>query len=77
MQGGREDWPDIEDTYDGSDMMTIQEYIHDVACGGLIDYDGEGYPFSAAGEDKNCIIKPSKNGTDIPSEATHIVWYNR
>lgn len=56
-------------------LMSVKEFISVVKTGGFIDYDGFGHPVK---DDKiaSMIIKPSKL-KDIPSSATHIMWYNR
>jgi hypothetical protein len=44
---------------------------------GFINDDGFGYPVKDNMVDENIIIKPSDVHETIPSDATHIVWYNR
>lgn len=41
----------------------------------LIDYDGHGHPVKN-NKMSNQIIKPSKF-TEIPEDATHIMWFNK
>lgn len=60
-----------------SDLMTKEEYLESVQCGGFIDYDGFGHPSDGVIQDPNTFISPSKFGSDIPDWATHIVWFNR
>ena len=60
------------------DLMTVQDWLDCVKCGGFIDYDGHG---CLATEEKqtNYDIQPSDaaNGFVFPTWATHIRWYNR
>lgn len=65
----------IDEDYDV--LMTVEEYFFDVKGGAIIDYDGYGHPATKQGKDTSIRINPSEGKTKIPSEATHIVWYNR
>jgi len=70
---------------DYGDVMSIEDYLADVADGCLIDYDGHGYPMRdgkvAKGRNMGLygefVIRPSKGKDAIPKDATHIIWYNR
>lgn len=42
----------------------------------FVDYDGYGHPMKHGAICEAIIIRPS-NHTQIPYDATHIVWYNR
>jgi hypothetical protein len=58
-------------------IMTVDEFKSDVKNGYLINYDGFGYPMKeGTGVDDKIVIQPS-NISDIPQDATHIVWFNR
>jgi hypothetical protein len=63
--------PDDED-----DVYTVAEFLQHVADHSFIDYDGFGYPVKNGKYDPDIVISPSKID-QIPSDATHIVWYNR
>lgn len=57
------------------DIMTVEEFIEACKCGAFIDYDGFGNP-AKDGYMSSMIISPSRL-SQIPLDATHIVWYNR
>jgi hypothetical protein len=61
---------------DEDDVYTIDEFKSLCESGGFIDYDGFGYPVKDSKCDPSIIIRPSKI-SDIPNDATHVVWYNR
>lgn len=63
--------PDGED-----DVYTIKEFKELCDSGAFIDYDGWGYPVKDSMADNSIVIVPSAL-LCIPSDATHIVWYNR
>lgn len=57
------------------DVMTVADFLESCRDGMFIDYDGHGH----AAKDGWCSsirIYPSALES-IPSDATHIVWYNR
>jgi hypothetical protein len=58
------------------DVYTVEEFKEIVELGAFIDYDGYGHPVKNKLADISIIIKPS-NLSLIPSDATHIIWYNR
>ncbi len=63
----------MDDDEDG-DLMTVEEFQNACANGSFIDYDGFGDMIvdgKAVGE-----ISPSSY-MDIPSNVTHVRWYNR
>ena len=64
------------DPEDEDDVYTVYEFIRNVEDGGFTDYDGYGYPVKNSMACRNFIVSPSKVDM-IPSDATHIVWYNR
>lgn len=64
--------PDNED-----DVYTVKEFLALCESGSFIDYDGYGYPVKDNMADHSIIIMPSNAGETIPSDATHIVWFNR
>ena len=64
--------PDGED-----DVYTIDEFIESVHNRSFVDYDGFGHPVKDGMEDRGVCIYPSTASVSIPSDATHIVWYNR
>lgn len=63
--------PDDED-----DVYTVEEFWGLCKTHLFIDYDGFGHPVKGGMADESRFIKPSMLGL-IPSDATHIVWYNR
>lgn len=62
--------------HDDDDVYTVDEFREQVRTGGFIDYDGHGYPVKGNMADRNRVIRPSTVDS-IPSDATHIVWFNR
>ena len=70
--------------YNEDDVYTIAEFNALCQDGSFIDYDGFGNPVANVnpnGEpvyccDVNWIVSPSRY-TNVPDDATHIVWYNR
>lgn len=63
--------PDDED-----DVYTVDEFKEHCHVGSFIDYDGHGYPVKDGMADEDVVVKPSRVN-EIPSDATHVVWYNR
>lgn len=63
--------PDDED-----DVYTVEEFRQLVNSGMFIDYDGSGHPVRDGKCDPKIGIYPSRVN-EIPSDATHVVWYNR
>jgi len=58
------------------DVYTIEEFKELVKAKMFIDYDGYGYPVKNNLSDRDIAIYPS--GLDkVPTDATHIVWFNR
>lgn len=66
-------------------LMTVEEYLADVAFGGLIDDDGMGdvvkdglyaHP-DADSSGWPRWLRPSDGDRYIPLDATHVLWYNR
>lgn len=67
--------------YDGdipkyADVMTVEHFKENVADGGFIDDDGIGHPVRDKKQDMWTNVLPS-DIENIPSDATHIAWYNR
>jgi hypothetical protein len=58
------------------DVMPVEDFRHAVRHGLFIDYDGYGYPARDGRCDESVCVLPSKVN-DIPTDATHIVWFNR
>lgn len=61
---------------DDGDLFTVEGFREMVEIGTLIDYDGFGNPSNGTHIDPSRCIYPSEVD-EIPSDATHIVWYNR
>ena len=62
---------------DYCDMMTVSEFVECVDSGCFIDFDGFGYPSNGTHMDPNIHVNPSEVPDCIPSDATHIVWFNK
>lgn len=73
---------------DEDDVYTVEEFCQRVKDGSFIDYDGFGYPVMASTTREGHLvwfanpdiqINPSqvKEPGHIPSNASHIVWFNR
>lgn len=63
--------PDGED-----DVYTVAEFLAHVRNRGFIDYDGFGHPVKDGKADESVYVKPSR-ASEIPADATHVVWFNR
>jgi hypothetical protein len=66
----------VEKLEKGDDVFTVQEFKGYCADGSFIDYDGFGHPVKNGKADPSISVKPSLCAA-IPSDATHVVWYNR
>ena len=72
--------PDEQDV-----IFSVEEFVQTVISGGIIDDDGFGYPVKNGkyavgrniGMSGEHIVLPSKISTCIPSDATHIIWYDK
>lgn len=58
-------------------VYTVLEFAQMCKSRFFIDYDGYGHPVLGGKAKPSCWVKPSSYDTDIPEEATHVVWYNR
>jgi hypothetical protein len=59
------------------DLMTWEDFVDNVECGGFIDYDGYG-ELAMATQVSNVTICPSDvEGFVRPDWATHVLWYNK
>ena len=69
--------PIFSELPDYGDVMSLEDFIDNVNCGGFIDYDGSGN-YVKDGKESDITIKPSdvKRGT-IRTDFDTIVWYNR
>jgi hypothetical protein len=61
---------------DEDDVYTVEEFKHRCERRSFVDYDGFGHPVKDGKADESIFIYPSKV-SEIPSDATHIVWFNR
>lgn len=63
---------------DYGDLMMVDEFIECCKDGTFIDYDGHGAPVRDGMVTKgmNHWVYPSEHHK-IPSDATHIIWFNR
>jgi hypothetical protein len=64
------------DPLNKDDVYTVEGFKEFCEDGAFIDYDGFGHPVKNDLADFSIEIKPSRV-SDIPDDATHIVWYNR
>jgi len=60
---------------DYGDLMPVDEFRASCEGGTFVDYDGHGCPVKA-GLMADKEVKPSRLN-EIPSGATHILWFNR
>lgn len=58
------------------DLFEIDTFIEHCEAGLFTDYDGYGNPYRFGLIDHNIRIKPSRL-KEIPTNATHILWYNK
>lgn len=59
------------------DLMTRQDFVETVECGGFIDYDGDGH-LATETQCSDISICPSMvKSFKWPVWATHVVWYNK
>lgn len=77
MVSKRPETGNYSDTPDIGDVMTVDEYLSSVECGGFIDYDGFGHPVKDGKSDSSINVSPSQKDSCIPLDATHIEWFNR
>jgi len=63
--------PEYED-----DVYTVEEFKKCCANHSFVDYDGFGYPVKDRLADEEIFIKPSRL-SNIPDDATHIIWFNK
>lgn len=61
---------------DYGDLMSINDFLAAVADKSFVDYDGYGHPVRNNLMNRYFEVRPS-GAKEIPSEATHIVWFNR
>ena len=63
--------------WDGECLMSLNDFVEDVECGGFCDYDGFGY-YAMDGKVSDILVYPSdiKSG-NARREFSHVVWYNK
>jgi len=66
----------IKDINYGS-LITVEHFKLNVQSGGFIDYDGFGHPVKNNFMNSHINIYPSEVPNCIPSDATHILWFNK
>lgn len=61
------------------EVMTINEFINCVECGGFIPYDGYGYYFDAKKktETKEEVSFDVETLLKKAGKYKHVIWYNR
>jgi hypothetical protein len=69
--------PELEPHNDRGELMTIEDWKECCERGGFIDYDGHGRFATAEGFTKIPVCPSERDYFELPSWATHIVWYNR
>lgn len=68
---------ELSELSDYGDVMTLEEFIGCVKCGGFIDYDGHGY-YVKDGKETNIMVIPSDvKHKSIRKEFDTIIWFNR
>lgn len=60
---------------DDGTLMPREEFLDAVKDGSFIDYDGFGHPVKN-NLMSNRVVHPSQV-RELPSDATHVLWYNR
>lgn len=58
------------------DAMTVAEFLEDVDCGGISDYDGIGYWLDKDGNEIDSINFDTIP-EDIPENAVYVEWCNK
>jgi hypothetical protein len=58
-------------------IMTVEDFKDDVESGALTDYDGWGYAVNKNNKKRTDINIFASKVNQIPSDATHIIWFNR
>lgn len=65
------------DKHDRDCLMTIKEFIEGIKCGGLTDWDGDGY-FANLTHKSDCAVECSLPFWNPDKTLfTHVVWYNK
>lgn len=69
--------PKFDELPDYGDVMSLEDFKGNVACGGFIDYDGYGH-YVRDGKESNIEIYPSdvRHGS-IRDDFDTIIWFNR
>lgn len=60
---------------DYGNLYLIEEFRSNVDCGGFIPYDGAGYYATKTHMSREHSVWSSNK--EIPSWATHVIWFNR
>lgn len=61
---------------DEDDVYTTKEFLDLCRSKSFVDYDGYGHPVKDGKSDPDIRVQPSRCDL-IPSDATHVVWYNK
>lgn len=66
-----------DDIDEDADIIIVKDFREACECGAFVDYDGMGSPVKndKCNSKAEYWIYPST--LVIPSDATHVVWYNR
>ena len=63
---------------DFSDLMTMEDWVSTVECGGFIDYDGYGYYSDGEKQFSHINVYPSMLASGkLDRSWSHIVWFNK
>lgn len=65
-----------KEPYDFGDLMTVKDFLEACDQGAFIDYDGSGHPVKDGKMMSGFRVIPSKR-SEIPKDATHIMWFNK
>ena len=58
------------------DLITVEYFVIECRFANLIDSDGHGYPVKDGKMDRSQRIIPSTRSS-CPTDATHIMWFNK
>lgn len=59
------------------DLFTLEDFLEDCYCGGLIDYDGFGY-YATETHVTDIVVKPSDVfDENFKCDYPNVMWFNR
>ena len=69
--------PEFDELSDFGDLMSLEDWLECVRCGGFIDYDGHGR-YVRDGKESNIEVYPSDVSHDsIRKDFDSVIWFNR